>query len=386
MAKTDVSKGRGAALVEDEPDLLRPVTSSRSRIEKEFLPDSFSERYPNRQSGDFGNDVRVRRRAPVRQGILPAWMKTRWGRIGAITLLLIVLVAIASAALSVRSFFLHDPRFRIDSSDSVQTTGNSQLTREELLSVFGSDIGRNIFYIPLSQRRAQLEQIPWVEHATVMRVLPNQLRVAVRERVPVAFVRIGDQIKLIDGAGVILDMSPAMMAARHFSFPVVSGISPKDALSQRSPRMQLYRKFVTALDSTGEHLSSNLSEVNLSDPEDVRVTVPAKSSDLLLHFGDANFLARYRIYQSHLNEWEQQYPQLASVDLRYDSEVVLKMASGAPVSSAKAPAASLPAAASHPAPTPVSHVSGPATPVPHSKKVVAKHVPAKKKHAGRTAR
>ena len=314
-------------------------------------------------------------------------MKTRWGRIGAITLLLIVLVAIASAALSVRSFFLHDPRFRIDSSDSVQTTGNSQLTREELLSVFGSDIGRNIFYIPLSQRRAQLEQIPWVEHATVMRVLPNQLRVAVRERVPVAFVRIGDQIKLIDGAGVILDMSPAMMAARHFSFPVVSGISPKDALSQRSPRMQLYRKFVTSLDSTGEHLSSNLSEVNLSDPEDVRVTVPAKSSDLLLHFGDTNFLARYRIYQSHLNEWEQQYPQLASVDLRYDSEVVLKMASGAPVNSAKAPAASPPAVASHaPVPSPISHVSGPATPVPHAKKVVAKHVPAKKKHAGRTTR
>lgn len=389
MAKSDVFKGRGATLVEDEPDLLRPATSRRSRLEKEFLPDSFSERFPNRQSDDFGNDIRVRRRAPVRQGILPAWMKTRWGRIGAITLLLIALAVVASAALSVRSFFLHDPRFRIDSSDFIQTTGNSQLTREQLLSVFGSDIGRNIFYIPLAARRAQLEQIPWVEHATVMRVLPNQLRVAVRERTPMAFVRVidrnGDQIKLIDGAGVILDMSPAMMAARHFSFPVVSGINPKDALSQRAARMQLYRKFVTALDSSGEHLSSNLSEVNLSDPEDVRVTVPAKASDLLLHFGDTNFLARYRIYQSHVNEWEEQYPQLASVDLRYDSEAVLKMATGAPANGAKAPAAPLPAAAPHaPAPAPVSQVSKPVTPVPHARKVVAKHVPAKKKHAGRT--
>jgi cell division protein FtsQ len=317
------------ALVDDEPDLLRPAASVRSRVEKEFLPDGF-ERFPAKRSSEIGNDVRIRRRVPVRKGILPAWTKTRWGRIAALAILLAALAGVTAAVLAVRSFFDHDPRFRVDSSDSIQTMGNSQLTRAELLSVFGEDIGRNIFYIPLAERRAELEQIPWVEHATVMRILPNQLRVAVRERTPVAFVRAvnrnGDQIKLVDGAGVILDMPPAMMAARHFSFPVVTGIDPGDPLSVRGARMALYQKFIAALDSSGEHLSANMSEVNLSDPEDVRVTVPAKSSDLLLHFGDTNFLARYRIYQSHLSEWEQQYPQLAAVDLRYDSEVVLKMA------------------------------------------------------------
>lgn len=132
--------------------------------------------------------------------------------------------------------------------------GNSQLTRDDLLSVFGSDIGRNIFYIPLAQRRAELEQIPWVERATIMRILPNQLRVTVRERTPVAFVRIGDRVKLVDAAGVILDMPPVMMAAKHYSFPVVTGINLGDPLSIRGHRMQLYQKFVAALDSSGEHL------------------------------------------------------------------------------------------------------------------------------------
>jgi cell division protein FtsQ len=226
----------------------------------------------------------------------------------------------------VRHFFEHDPRFRIDSAASIQTIGNSQLTRDQLLSVFGADLGRNIFYIPLARRRTELERIPWVEHATVMRILPNQLRVSVRERVPMAFVRVGDQIELVDAAGVILDMPPAMMASRKFSFPVVTGVDPTDPLSMRAARMQLYEKFIHALDGSGEHLSANLSEVDLSDPEDVRATVPSKSSDLLLHFGDTNFLARYRIYQSHLSEWQQQYPQLAAVDLRFENEVVLKMA------------------------------------------------------------
>ena len=353
-------------LVEDERDLLRPSSSPRSRFDKEFLPDSFVDRFPAKRSGDDG-EMRIRRRVPVRKGVLPTWTKTRWGRIAAITLLLAMLMGVVSAVLAVRSFFDHDPRFRIDSSDFVQTTGNSQLTRDDLLSVFGADIGRNIFYVPLAERRAELEQIPWVEHATVMRILPDQLRVTVRERTPIAFVRIGDQIKLVDRAGVILDMSPAMMVARHFSFPVVTGIKASDPLSIRGPRMHLYQKFVTDLDSSGEHLSSNLSEVDLSDPEDVRVTLPAKSSDLLLYFGDKNFLARYRIYQSHLHEWEQQYPQLASVDLRYESEVVLKMAGSAP---AGTPAAPSPAA----------------TKPPVKKTVQKKHTPVAKKHAGRKRR
>ena len=380
VAKGDSYKGRGATLVEDEPDLLRPPASSRSRVEKEFLPNSFQEKYPSKRSGDIENDVRIRRRAPVRQGVLPMWTKTRWGRIGALTLFLATLAVIVTAALVVRGFFLRDPRFRIDTSDFIQTMGNSQLTRADLLSVFGSDIGRNIFYIPLAERRAELEQIPWVEHATVMRILPNQLRVAVRERTPVAFVRIGDRIKLIDGAGVILDMPPTMMAARHFSFPVVSGINQSDPLSTRGARMQLYQKFVAALDSSGEHFSRNLSEVNLSDPEDVRVTVPAKSSDLLLHFGETNFLSRYRIYQSHLNEWEQQYPQLASVDLRYDSEVVLKMASGAAADNKN-----LPKMPSPPPPTgsqAAAPTAAPAAGSPAAKKTaVTKHARIRKKPA-----
>jgi cell division protein FtsQ len=325
VAKTDRYKDRGTMLVEDEPELLRPAPASRSRVEKEFLPDGF-ERFPAKRAGEVGNEARIRRRVPVKKSFLPGWMKTRWGKVVS---LLIVAMAIGSAVwavLATRSFLLHDPRFRIETSDSIQTTGNTELTRGDLLSVFGADIGRNIFYVPLAERRAQLEQIPWVERATVMRILPDELRVAVKERKPVAFVRIGNGIRLVDAAGVILDMPPAVMAARHYSFPVVTGIDPEDPLSARASRMQLYENFIKALNSNGQHFTEHISEVNLSDPEDVLVTVPVKSSDLQLHFGNKDFLARYQVFESHVAEWEQQYPQLAAVDLRYNGEVVLKMA------------------------------------------------------------
>jgi len=268
-----------------------------------------------------------------------------------------------------RSLLDHDARFRIDSSASIQTLGNSQLSRADLLSVFGSDIGRNLFFVPLAKRRAELEQIPWVERATVMRLLPNQVRVAVVERVPIAFVDIHGRIELADANGVLLSMTPQHMAARHYSFPVVSGINPSDPLSVRGARMQIYRRFIGELDSTGEHISAQLSEVDLSDPDDVRATVPANGSDVLLHFGGEDFLPRWHNYQAHIGEWQQQYPKLASVDLRYEREVVLKMA-GDPGS----PRADAPAAAPKPTPA-ATRPSHAAAAKPH--KQTTKHPPAK---------
>ena len=171
-------------------------------------------------------------------------------------------------AIGIRNFFRDDPRFRIATSSSIQIMGNSQVTRPELLSVFGSDLGRNIFFIPLRPRRAALEELPWVEHATVMRLLPDQLRVAIVERTPIAFVRHGNTIGLVDAHGVLLHLPPAAMAAKHYSFPVVTGISAKDPLPVRAARMHLYQQFISDLDSGGTKVSTQLSEVDLSDPED----------------------------------------------------------------------------------------------------------------------
>jgi len=245
---------------------------------------------------------------------------------------------IAAMILGVGSFLDHDPRFRVDSSASIQTLG-SQLSRSDLLSVFGSDIGRNLFFVPLTKRRTELEQIPWVEKATVMRLLPNQLRVAIVERKPVAFVQVRGRVELADVDGAILTMTPQQMAARRYSFPVVSGINPADPLSVRGARMHVYQRFIGEMDATGEHISAQLSEVDLSDPDDVRATVPANGSDLVLHFGDEDFVPRWRNYQAHIAQWQQQYPHLASIDLRYEHEVVLKMAGDPGTNAAPTPAA-----------------------------------------------
>jgi cell division protein FtsQ len=339
VAKTNpYNQRQSAALAFDEEqadEYPRPRTSART------ADDAY--RGQPRAGGDRaegGGAPRGRRRAPIRQS---RWADFRWSRflfrtrIG-FALLCVCLIAGAVVLVlgyrQVRGFAEGDPHFRIASSGSIQIAGAADadqggLTRADLLSVFASDIGRNIFFVPLRKRQAQLEQLPWVAHATVMRLLPDHLSVSLVERVPIAFVRLGSRIGLVDADGVLLSLPPSTLAGRHYSFPVVAGLAPTDAPQARADRMQLYQRFVAELDSSGQPVSSQLSEVDLSDLEDIRAVVPAQGSDILLHFGDSEFLTRYRSYQAHLAEWRQQYPHLSAIDLRYDRQVVLKMADGA---------------------------------------------------------
>ncbi|HET6168945.1 MAG TPA: FtsQ-type POTRA domain-containing protein [Terracidiphilus sp.] len=276
--------------------------------------------------GEEGPRFGSSRREPTRN---PWWRPAgTWGRA---TLGLGVLIAISALAITVhisQTFLDRDARFRITGSSNIQASGMAEVTRAELLPVFGEDIGRNIFFVPIALRRKQLEQIPWVQQATVMRILPDQIRVSLVERKPVAFVRHTQQIGLVDANGVLLDMPASMMAQHHYSFPVVTGIDANDPLPSRKARMAVYQHLLGELDSNGQHDSDQISEIDLTDPEDARVLMPEQGADILAHFGEDHFLERYERYKAHIAEWREQYPKLAEVDLRYDQQVVLEMTPG----------------------------------------------------------
>ena len=239
-----------------------------------------------------------------------------------------VLAGLALTAAGVRSFLLHDSRFLIADSSDITVSGNAHISREEVLSVFGADLDRNIFKVPLGERRDDLERLPWVAHATVMRLLPNHLRIGITERTPVAFTRQGTQIGLVDGDGVLLDMPPESAGDPHYSFPVLTGLAANDTPEVRATRMEVYRRFLADLGSAGPKVTQSLSEVDVTNPEDVKALIAGGGADILVHFGDENFLSRYQAFEQHLPEWRAQYPKLASADMRYERQVVLEMQPG----------------------------------------------------------
>jgi cell division protein FtsQ len=357
---------------------------------------------PLQMADPDGDDAYSTGGAPFNGPRNPWWRpSSKLGRVFLALSALVLIGGFITASLVLKTYVERDARFRIAGTENIAASGLTQVSRADVLPVFGEDIGRNIFHVPISLRRKQLEQIPWVERATVMRVLPDQLRVALVERKPVAFTRQGQQIGLVDASGVLLQMPAATMAQHHYSFPVLTGIDPGDPLASRSARMAVYERLLAELDANNQHLSDQISEIDLTDPEDARVLMPEQGTDILAHFGQDRFLERYRRYKAHIAEWRQQYPRLAAVDLRYDQQVVLQMAHGttaieatpgaeaAPDTSSAKPSAGEPPDTANPELTAASntptqnHLEKPAKNTsPKSKSVAAKDsTPAKDKAA-----
>jgi cell division protein FtsQ len=260
--------------------------------------------------------LRAQKRVPARRSSLPKKTANRilWGSVG-----VVALCAGAIAAISLYHYSEHSWRFRIESSDDIEVTGMQNVTKAQIMEVLGADIGRNIFFVPLSQQQAQLEQIPWVKSASVMRFVPNRLQVEIHERTPVAFARVGPRIFLIDAGGTLMDLPQK----HRYSFPVILGMNPGEPLSTRLPRMKAYNELVQELDSSGARYSQDLSEVDLADLDNIKVRVNDPAGDVLVELGSSDFLKRYRTYVTHVQEWRHQFQKLESVNLRYDNQVIV---------------------------------------------------------------
>jgi len=262
--------------------------------------------------------LRGQKRVSARRGPLPkkAISGLKWA---ALILFGLCLASIAGGALY--QYGERNWRFRIESSDDIQISGTHNVPHAQVMEVLGGDIGRNIFFIPLAERKAQLEKIPWVDSASVMRFVPNHLIVEIHERTPIAFARVGPRISLIDSGGTLMELP--VTSKQKYSFPVVVGMNPGEPLSTRAARMKIYNELVRQLDADGGHYSQDLSEVDVSDPEDVKVLANDPAGAVLVHLGSSEFLARYKVYVSHVQSWRQQFDKLESVDLRYDHQIIV---------------------------------------------------------------
>jgi cell division protein FtsQ len=283
--------------------------------------------------------LRGQKRVPVRRGALP---RNAAGRLRVIVMIAAVVLVACLIWLGLERYGTESWRFRLDSSDNIAISGMSNVTRSQILDVMASDIDRNIFFVSLEQRKKQLEQIPWVQSAAVMRLLPNRIKIVVTERTPVAFVEVNSHIEMIDPSGVIMEL-PANQA--RYSFPVIIGISDNDPLSVRAARMKIFTRFMHELDASGAHYTTDISDVDLSDPDDLRATVTDPHGAVLVHLGSSNFLEHFQVYVAHVQEWRTQFQRSDSVDLRYDHQVIVN-----PDSAREAPKPNVSRAASDNAP------------------------------------
>jgi cell division protein FtsQ len=247
-----------------------------------------------------------------------------------------ILVFIAASAVLTVSvyygtrFLLYSPSMLLLKPEQIELTGNNVVTREAVLKQFAQDRNRSVLQIPLDFRRKQLEQIPWVESASVQRILPNRIRIELTERTPIAFARNGNELELIDPHGVILDRP----RDADLQFPVVTGVSDDLPRDQRERRMQLYQEFMKDIELVRGGSSQNVSEVDLSVPKDLRVVMtglasPTDTQAVTVHFGSSDFSAKFKMLVDNFSQWQAHTGRVQSIDLQYTRQVVVNPDSSA---------------------------------------------------------
>jgi cell division protein FtsQ len=221
-------------------------------------------------------------------------------------------------------FLLYSPSMLLLKPDQIEVNGNRIVSREAVLQQFIHDRNRSVLRVPLDVRRSQLEQIPWVESASVQRILPNRLRIELTERTPVAFARNGNELALIDAHGVILDRP----RSEDLHFPIVTGVSEEVPQDQREKRMQTYEEFMKAIDLVRGGSSDRVSEVDLSNPKDLRVVMtglasPNDAQAVTIHFGAGEFTGKYKMLIDNFSQWQANAGRVQSIDLQYSRQVVV---------------------------------------------------------------
>jgi cell division protein FtsQ len=253
-----------------------------------------------------------------------------------VSLWILAALALAGMAYVTENFLLHAPAMALIKPDQIHIAGNRYVQAANVLGIFAADRNHSVLRIPLDQRRKQIESLPWVEQAAVRRALPNRIEVDITERTPIAFLREGSETSLVDAYGMILERP----LKGDFHFPVVSGVSSEMPIDERERRMGLFAGFIQQIQTAHPGATEQVSEVDLSDAEDLRATLtglPGGSlpggvtsgdwgqteTPLLVHFGDSDFEGKYRTLLENIGQWRATAGRVESVDLRFSREAVV---------------------------------------------------------------
>jgi cell division protein FtsQ len=254
----------------------------------------------------------------------PKKPKINWRMVLRISLWSAVCGSIAYAGVQVRSFMLGDPRFVFECAAGcrgIEVHGAVHSSMARVDAVFAQDAGKSVFEIPLDERRRHLLAIDWVRDATVMRVWPDQIRITIVERTPVAFASMPiarsarHWLALIDDQGVLLSLPPRT----RFVLPVLSGITEDQTEAVRQKRVEAMQHLLADLGPQAK----DISEINAAALEDMRVVTTVEGHAVELWLGDQHFRSRYLNFASHYRQIRED-AKASIFDLRLDDRILVR--------------------------------------------------------------
>jgi cell division septal protein FtsQ len=195
--------------------------------------------------------------------------------------------------------------------------GTSATTPDAVERALAAWNGRNLAGIDLDRVAADATRDPWVRHASVKRVLPDTLRVAVEERTPAALAVVGGLVHVVDGTGFVMGPAGPGLA---FDLPVLTGF---DGLRGDDLSRALTEAVgqLAALRASAPEFAAGLSSLDRSSPDRLAVATTEPGPTLYLdpEAPDRNLSDWLRLRA----DLSRRAGELVYADLRWDGRIVL---------------------------------------------------------------
>lgn len=102
----------------------------------------------------------------------------------------------------------------------LRVTGQSQLTKEEVLASAGVTGRSSLLFLDADATRERLKANAWIADATVRKLLPGQLQIEIKEREPFALWQKNRRVSVIADDGTVLE---GFVAPQLLTLPLVVG-------------------------------------------------------------------------------------------------------------------------------------------------------------------
>ena len=271
---------------------------------------------PTRAAGVRAPADKRFRRAQVKPGArrgwraLASWSALRFAVIG---------IVIALGAFKGIGAALDLPQLRVQ---HVSIKGAEKLSHGEVEALIDGLRGDHILTADLESYRVRLLQSPWVGTASLRRVLPSTIEIAVTERRPMGLARVDGRLFLIDATGVVIEEHGAQHA--QYDLPIIDGLEG-DARATGfliDPARAMLAARVIDSTAADPRVGPRVSQIDVTDAHDAVVLLDGDRA--LLHVGDRQFVERLRASLTLAHPLRERLDDIDYVDLRFDERIYVR--------------------------------------------------------------
>lgn len=161
---------------------------------------------------------------------------------------------------------------------SVEVTGAKEISEEAVVKAAAIEHGTPMVRLDADEAAARVAKLPRVFEVRVERSWPSTVEIIVTERTPVAVLRAGAEVHLVDGTG--LDYAKVAVAPPGLPTLAMADVRPDNAAAKAA---------VTVLTAIPKQLKDQVTTVTAETPGNVRLTL---ADGRLVKWGNANENAR----------------------------------------------------------------------------------------------